>query len=202
MTAYVTHAAPSSRPPRSAGNASLVEQRPKPLRLPAHLAPLVVGLSRVGRERLARLLQLGHTRTQPRHLGMESGGIGAAVRTGHARHSTPPVGAALGTLEDRLRTLGADYALLDAREVLIVRHEELGAAVDWDATRQRFDAWRRDHAQDRIVVTGYVARDEHGRDTVLGRNGSDYSGAIFAALFSAWRARPAARRRRSRCRRR
>ncbi len=81
-----------------------------------------------------------------------------------------------------LRTLGADYALLDAREVLVVRHEELGAAVDWDATRQRFDAWRRDHAQDRIVVTGYVARDEHGRDTVLGRNGSDFSGAIFAAL--------------------
>ncbi|MEP6938711.1 MAG: bifunctional aspartate kinase/homoserine dehydrogenase I [Rudaea sp.] len=78
---------------------------------------------------------------------------------------------------------GEDYALLDARDVLIVRHEELGVAVDWGATQARLDAWRRQNPQNRVVVTGYVARDAEGRDTVLGRNGSDYSGAIFAALF-------------------
>ena len=82
-----------------------------------------------------------------------------------------------------LRAEGADYALLDAREVLVVRHEELGVAVDWDTTQGHLDAWRRENPQPRVVVTGYVARDAEGRDTVLGRNGSDYSGAIFAALF-------------------
>ena len=37
----------------------------------------------------------------------------------------------------------------------------------------------------RVNVTGFVARDEHGLPTTLGRNGSDYSAAIFASLFDA-----------------
>ncbi|HEX6832600.1 MAG TPA: bifunctional aspartate kinase/homoserine dehydrogenase I [Rudaea sp.] len=84
-----------------------------------------------------------------------------------------------------LRALGADYALLDARDALVVRHEELGVAVDWDATNARLAPWRAQHPQPRLIVTGYVARDANGRATVLGRNGSDYSGAIFAALWGA-----------------
>jgi aspartokinase/homoserine dehydrogenase 1 len=88
-------------------------------------------------------------------------------------------------LHAHLAAQGADYALLDAREVLIVHHEELGAAVDWPATAARLAAWRADHPQSRVIVTGYLARDAAGRATVLGRNGSDYSGAIFAALWKA-----------------
>jgi bifunctional aspartokinase / homoserine dehydrogenase 1 len=84
-----------------------------------------------------------------------------------------------------LGSIGADYALLDARDVLVVRHEELGVAVDWDATAALLMPWRSRHAQARLIVTGYVARETNGRATVLGRNGSDYSGAIFAALFEA-----------------
>jgi len=82
-----------------------------------------------------------------------------------------------------LRAQGADYALLDAREVLVVHHEELGVAVDWEATSTRLADWRAHNPAARVIVTGYVARDADGRDTVLGRNGSDYSGAIFAALY-------------------
>ena len=84
-----------------------------------------------------------------------------------------------------LRAQGAGYGLLDARDVLVVRREELGVAVDWNATRTRLGAWRHANPQHRVVVTGYIARDLQGRDIVLGRNGSDYSGAIFAALFNA-----------------
>jgi bifunctional aspartokinase / homoserine dehydrogenase 1 len=86
-------------------------------------------------------------------------------------------------LHAHLNQVGADYALLDARDVLVVRHEELGVAVDWDATAPLLAAWRANHPQQRVIVTGFVARDPTGRPTVLGRNGSDYSGAIFAALF-------------------
>jgi aspartokinase/homoserine dehydrogenase 1 len=77
------------------------------------------------------------------------------------------------------------YALLDARDVLVVHHEELGVAVDWNATNERLAKWRDQHPQSRLIVTGYVARRRDGRATVLGRNGSDYSGAIFAALWKA-----------------
>lgn len=82
-----------------------------------------------------------------------------------------------------LRARGADYALLDAREVLVVHQEELGVAINWHATEVKLAQWRSRNPSTRVVVTGYVARDGHGRDTVLGRNGSDYSGAIFAALY-------------------
>ncbi len=88
-------------------------------------------------------------------------------------------------LWSHLRARGADCGLLDAREVLQVRHEELGVAVDWAASAANLQRWRILHPQARVVATGFIAGGEDGLPTVLGRNGSDYSGAIFAALFDA-----------------
>ncbi|QIL20954.1 bifunctional aspartate kinase/homoserine dehydrogenase I [Thermomonas sp. HDW16] len=88
-------------------------------------------------------------------------------------------------LQAHLRERGGDYALLDAREVLVVQPGELGVIVDWDASAQRLSAWRQAHPQTRAVATGFVAGGKDGLPTVLGRNGSDFSAAIFAALFDA-----------------
>lgn len=79
----------------------------------------------------------------------------------------------------------AGWARLDARDVLVVHPGELGVAIDWPLTRERFATWRAQHPQRDVVVTGFVARDIEGRYATLGRNGSDYSGAIFAVLFNA-----------------
>lgn len=81
--------------------------------------------------------------------------------------------------------LGRDWHRLDAREVLVVHAAEMGAVVDWDASRTKLAAWRLAHGARDVVITGFVARDADGRDTTLGRNGSDYSAAIFANLFDA-----------------
>lgn len=81
--------------------------------------------------------------------------------------------------------MGVECAVLDARDVLVVEHGELGVNVDWDTSAQRLAGWRQANAQSRVVATGFVARDRQGRITTLGRNGSDFSGAIFAALFNA-----------------
>ncbi|KFN44573.1 bifunctional aspartate kinase/homoserine dehydrogenase I [Arenimonas oryziterrae] len=88
-------------------------------------------------------------------------------------------------LADHFRREGEACACLDAREVLLVAHGELGVSVDWPASSARLADWRSAHPEPRIVVTGFVARNAQGRATTLGRNGSDYSGAIFAALFDA-----------------
>ena len=88
-------------------------------------------------------------------------------------------------LRDLLAAQGLSCARLDARDVLVVSHGELGASVDWDDSQRRFDAWRAEHARPWTVVTGFVARTPDGRATVLGRNGSDYSAAIFARLSGA-----------------
>ena len=85
-------------------------------------------------------------------------------------------------------TLGgeaAGWARLDAREVLVVHPGELGVGVDWAQSRERFADWRARHPQRDVVITGFAARDGAGRIATLGRNGSDYSGAIFAVLFCA-----------------
>ncbi|MFC3550264.1 bifunctional aspartate kinase/homoserine dehydrogenase I [Lysobacter cavernae] len=79
----------------------------------------------------------------------------------------------------------AGWQRLDAREVLVVHPGELGVAVDWDASHARLAAWRAQHGNGHVVLTGFVARDAQGRATTLGRNGSDYSAAIFAHLLDA-----------------
>jgi len=88
-------------------------------------------------------------------------------------------------LADLLAHDGRACACLDARDVLVVGHGELGAIVDWEASGARYADWRARHPQPWLVVTGFVARTREGRATVLGRNGSDYSAAIFAALAGA-----------------
>ncbi|NLB14189.1 MAG: bifunctional aspartate kinase/homoserine dehydrogenase I [Gammaproteobacteria bacterium] len=84
-----------------------------------------------------------------------------------------------------LSALGQDAVALDAREVLVIGRNDLGIAVDWDTSAARLTQWRATHPQRRIVITGFIARDAHGVATTLGRNGSDFTGAIFAALFGA-----------------
>ncbi|MBT8108183.1 MAG: bifunctional aspartate kinase/homoserine dehydrogenase I, partial [Gammaproteobacteria bacterium] len=74
---------------------------------------------------------------------------------------------------------------VDARQVITVHATELGPAVLWDASRARFgDSVAPDFAGI-AVMTGFIATDEEGLQTTLGRNGSDYSAAIFAALSDA-----------------
>ncbi|TWT22651.1 bifunctional aspartate kinase/homoserine dehydrogenase I [Luteimonas marina] len=74
---------------------------------------------------------------------------------------------------------------LDAREVLVVHPGEMGVGVDWEASREKFADWRARQRPAGVVITGFIARDRDGRSTTLGRNGSDYSAAIFANLFDA-----------------
>lgn len=88
-------------------------------------------------------------------------------------------------LSAHLLARGQAAVYLDARDVLVVRHEELGVAVDWATSEAKLAAWRAAHPGTRVIATGFVARDPEGRATTLGRNGSDYSAAIFGALFGA-----------------
>ena len=77
---------------------------------------------------------------------------------------------------------------LDARDVLVIEPGPLGAAVQWGPSRAKVQQFVATHGVSkarRVIVTGFIARTTEGRITTLGRNGSDYSGAIFASLFDA-----------------
>ncbi len=89
-------------------------------------------------------------------------------------------------LAGHFHALGQPAVFLDAREVLRVTPTELSVAVDWLPSEERLAVFRKAHPSPRYVVTGFIAR-RHADDriTTLGRNGSDYSGSIFGALFEA-----------------
>jgi aspartokinase/homoserine dehydrogenase 1 len=74
---------------------------------------------------------------------------------------------------------------VDARNVIIVRQTELGPTVLWEESRENFAAAVADDFTGIAVMTGFIATDDAGLQTTLGRNGSDYSAAIFAALSRA-----------------
>lgn len=84
-----------------------------------------------------------------------------------------------------LAAQGVSVDMLNARRVLVVSHGKLGPVVDWEATRARFAAWRSGRTADVVVITGFIATTPDGAPTTLGRNGSDFSAAIFAALLEA-----------------
>ncbi len=74
---------------------------------------------------------------------------------------------------------------LDAREVLTVEWGPLGPAVQWEASRSNTGRVIGSASHDTLVITGYIASDTKGLQTTLGRNGSDFSASIFAALLDA-----------------
>ena len=74
---------------------------------------------------------------------------------------------------------------VDARQVVTVNETELGPAVLWDESQARFDRVVPADFEGIAVITGFIASDDEGLQTTLGRNGSDFSAAIFAALSDA-----------------
>lgn len=71
---------------------------------------------------------------------------------------------------------------IDARDVVTVTETELGPTVLWDRSQEKMDSALSDEFSGIAVITGFIASDEAGLQTTLGRNGSDHSAAIFAAL--------------------
>lgn len=78
---------------------------------------------------------------------------------------------------------GEETTWLDARKVLVVEHADKRVVVRWEKSKEKFAGWLRENSCPWVIVTGYVASTEDGTITTLGRNGSDYSGSIFGALF-------------------
>ncbi|MEO0998922.1 MAG: aspartate kinase, partial [Pseudomonadota bacterium] len=80
---------------------------------------------------------------------------------------------------------GVAVRWLDAREALTIRKTKLGPAVLWERSAERLGEALGDYRDGVVVITGFIAADEQGLQANLGRNGSDFSASIFAALLKA-----------------
>ena len=79
---------------------------------------------------------------------------------------------------------GQPARFVDARQVIRIEHGELGPVPLMKDSRRALDACALGETR-RIVMTGFSCRDTAGRVTTLGRNGSDFSATILAALLDA-----------------
>jgi aspartate kinase len=88
-------------------------------------------------------------------------------------------------LSDYLLTRGLENHWIDARECVVTNNTYRDARVDWDATRMAIKTLITDENRC-MVVQGFIGRDVlSGDSTTLGREGSDYTAAIFAHCLDA-----------------
>jgi aspartokinase/homoserine dehydrogenase 1 len=73
----------------------------------------------------------------------------------------------------------------DSRDLIVASDDYLGALVDFDATNKKIQAYFAESEDQVTILPGFVARTAEGKTTTLGRGGSDYSAAIYAAALDA-----------------
>jgi len=76
---------------------------------------------------------------------------------------------------------------LDVRKLIVTNSLHREAKIDWPRTtktiQQVMNSSFRTH--DIVITQGFIAADTHGETTTLGREGSDFTGAIFSNVLQA-----------------
>jgi aspartokinase/homoserine dehydrogenase 1 len=86
--------------------------------------------------------------------------------------------------EERARRPGA-VQWLDARRVVVAQWGPLGPGIQWAESRTNLEALVPADFSGTLIITGFIASNQRGVPTTLGRNGSDFSASIFGALLGA-----------------
>ncbi|MFT3884843.1 MAG: aspartate kinase [Flavobacteriales bacterium] len=86
-----------------------------------------------------------------------------------------------------LKAAGIGNRWVDAREIVRTDASHRAAKVDWNASAEQALGLIGEASERpvRIVTQGFIGRTKDGHTTTLGREGSDFSAAIFAYLLDA-----------------
>ena len=86
-----------------------------------------------------------------------------------------------------LNTRGIDHQWLDARSVIRTDSCYRAANVNIELSCNRIRVWFQQNTDSRyrIITQGFIGQDMQGNMVTLGREGSDYSAALFATALSA-----------------
>lgn len=80
---------------------------------------------------------------------------------------------------------GIDIQWSDARKLVHTNNAYRDAKVNWDETDERIRSLWNDLGTKSMITQGFIGGGEHQRMTTLGREGSDFSAAIFAYVLDA-----------------
>ncbi|MDR0792316.1 MAG: bifunctional aspartate kinase/homoserine dehydrogenase I, partial [Chitinophagaceae bacterium] len=84
-----------------------------------------------------------------------------------------------------LSSLNLPHEWLDSRDLITTNSNYGHAAVDFSATNEKIKAAITTSTPHLFIAPGFVARNHNGQLTTLGRGGSDYTAAIYAAALDA-----------------
>jgi aspartokinase/homoserine dehydrogenase 1 len=84
-----------------------------------------------------------------------------------------------------ISNLKIDTIYKDSRDLIVASEMYLDAVVDFPATNKNITDYFKDATAHVTLMPGFVARTNLGQTTTLGRGGSDYSAAIYAAAIDA-----------------
>jgi len=79
---------------------------------------------------------------------------------------------------------GLDVERKDARELIVANNDYINATVDFNSTNKNIQSFTDSCTSDIVLIPGFVAANNKKETTVLGRGGSDYTAAIFAAALN------------------
>ncbi len=85
----------------------------------------------------------------------------------------------------KLQSLQIDQVWVDARKLITTNDHHGNAAVDFASTEKKIQQYFQKETHQLYVVPGFIASDANHNTTTLGRGGSDYTAAIFAAAGKA-----------------
>ena len=88
-------------------------------------------------------------------------------------------------VEAYLRSRGMNTNLVDARELIITDKRHRDAGVLWEASQHAVRERITFIEADLYVTQGFIGATAEGEATTLGREGSDYSAALFANMLDA-----------------
>lgn len=88
-------------------------------------------------------------------------------------------------ISHKLKAMNVAHEWKDSRQLIQTNSNYTFAAVNFDATNQKITAFVKQYPSSLYLFPGFIASDAEGITTTLGRGGSDYTAAIFAAAVNA-----------------
>lgn len=82
-----------------------------------------------------------------------------------------------------MQSAGIEHEWIDSRAVIKTNNHFGFAAVNFSVTNDLIAYKITSSGKKIFLAPGFIASDDHGRTTTLGRGGSDYTAAIFAAAL-------------------
>ncbi len=88
-------------------------------------------------------------------------------------------------ITEYFKSLNVNVKFVDSRELIVCKNDNEKVQVNYNKTNANILSYFKDNKADLFIAPGFVARNEQGVPSTLGRGGSDFTAAIFAGALDA-----------------